>query len=136
MISIKDIIVKEEKTVWIKYIDEFEIQIRFLSRPELSKLVEKSREYIWDKKDHMKIEKMNSDVFYNKFVDTVIVDWKGLTGETLKKMISVKVDDPNIEIPFSKENAIELLKNAYDFDVFIQNQALDIEKFEEEVKKS
>jgi hypothetical protein len=129
MVKISEMLEKDERTLWVKYLDNFEIEIRYLPRSELSRLVERSKETTWDKKDHTKVERMNSDSFYTNFINKVIVTWKGLTALTLAKMIPVKIDDPNQEIDFSFENAFTLIKNAYDFDVFLQNTCMDLDKF-------
>jgi len=129
MVKIEDLMEKDQRTVRVKYIDEFELEIRYLPRSELGRMVEKSKESYWDKKDHTRLDRMNSDSFYTNFIKKVLVSWKGLTALTLAKMIPVKLDDPNQEIDFSFENAFQLIRNAYDFDVFLQNTCMDLDKF-------
>jgi hypothetical protein len=130
--NIKDILVKTEKSSWVKYIDDFEINVRYLQRSELQKLMERSKSITWDKKDHTKVEKLDTDLFYKLFIDRAIINWRGLTAETLKKMLPIETDDLTIDIPFNVENALELLRGAYDFDTFIQHTVLDIESFNKE----
>jgi len=130
--NIKDILIKEEKTTWIKYIDDFEVKIRFVPRGEMTRMFERSKSITWDKRDHTKVEKVDSDIFYKNFVDKVIMDWKGLKASTLKKMLPIQVTDENQEIPFTPENAYELIRGAYDFDLFINNAVVDLENFDRE----
>ena len=141
MATIKELIdpAFKEKTIWVKYLDDFEIEIRYLHRSQIQKITERAKETTWDKKTHLPVEKLDRDKLYKDFISQVIVNWRGLTGETLSKMLPVKVDDPKMIISFSEENAFEILKDAYDFETFINQMVMDIEKFqtgnkEEEIK--
>ncbi len=119
----------------MNYIDDFDLELRYLSRSDLSKIFDESKEFIWDKRDHTRREQINYDKFYTKLAGKTIVNWRGLTASTLKKLLPLdeeKISDPNIEIPYTPENAVELLRGAYDFDLFIQKVVVDIEKFNEE----
>ncbi len=130
----------EGKSIWVKYIDDFEIKIRYVGRSEMNAMLEKCKDYTWDKKNHTRIEKLDSDRFYRNF-SKVIQDWRGLTVKTLSKMMLTKSTEVEREIPFSEENAHELLTSAYDFDEFIRQACMDLETFyqektEEEIKNS
>jgi hypothetical protein len=131
-LAIKDLLAEEEKTIWIKYLDDFEIHIRYLPRKDLVKISESATEITWDKKTHTRIDKVNTDHFYSRFIEKAILDWKGLKIKTLQKIVPIKLDgvDPESEIPFTKENAMELLRNGYDLDAFLQDAILDIQKFD------
>ena len=133
MVNIKDFVKEEEaKTTWVKYLDDFEIEIRYLPRKEFQRIYQKSLQYTWDKKDHVKIEKPNEEVFNRQFVQKVIVGWKGLKASTLAKIIPLKYDDPNLDFPFTLDNACFMLDNAYDFSAFIFNAVRDLTSFESE----
>ena len=97
--------------------------------------MENAKYRIWERGTHTQIEKMDSEKFYKDFILKVIVNWKGLTAGILAKMLPVKIDDPDIEIAFSPENALEIMKEAYDFDAFIQGIVMDIESFRTEKKE-
>lgn len=137
MTSIKELMESniDERTIKIKYLDDFEIEIRYLPRSEMRKIGEKATEWYWDQKDHTRKEKMNSEKFYKDFIQKVFVGWSGLTLGTLTKMLPIKVDDLETEIPYTEGNAFELMREAYDFDIFIQNVVVDIEKFQIEKKE-
>jgi len=137
MTSIKDLVDPSftERTIWVQYLDTFEVQLKFLPRFDVNKILEKSKTFIWDKRDHTKIEKLDSEKFYTDLVSKVFAGWKGLTQGILAKMLPVKIINPDEEIVFSFENAVELMKNAYDFDIFIQNIIMDIERFQSEKKE-
>ena len=137
MASIRDLMDSDIKgrTIKVKYLDDFEIEIRYLSRSEMRKIGERATDWYWDQKDHTRKEKMNSEKFYKDFIQKVFVGWSGLTTGTLAKMLPIKIDDPEMQIPYSEENALELMREAYDFDIFIQNIVVDIEKFQEEKRE-
>jgi copper oxidase (laccase) domain-containing protein len=137
MTSIKELIDPgfKERTIWVQYLDTFEVELKFLSRFEVTKILEKSKTFIWDKKDHTKIEKLDSEKFYTDLASKVFAGWRGLTQRVLAKMLPVKIIDPDEEIIFSLENLIELMRNAYDFIEFIQNIIMDVERFQSEKKE-
>ena len=133
MASIRDLMDSNLKgrTIKVKYIDDFEIEIRYLPRSEMRRIGEKATDWFWDQKDHTRKEKMNSEKFYKDFIQKVFIGWTGLKLGTLAKMLPIKIDNPETEIPYSEENALELMREAYDFDIFIQQMVMDIEKFQE-----
>ena len=143
MPSIKDLMAPglSGRTIKIKYIDDFEIEIRYLPRSEMRKIGEKATEYYWDQKDHTRKEKTNSEKFYKDFIPKVFVGWSGLTLRTLAKFLFVEGDNPEMEIPYSEESAMILMQNGYNpkleyqFDLFIQNVVMDIEKFQSEKRE-
>jgi hypothetical protein len=122
----------EQKTIWVKYLDTFEIELRFLSRAEMTRILDKSKRWEWDKKDHSKIERLDSEKFYQDYVAKVFAGWKGLTQAVLARMLPVKVENPDAEVPFSVENAALLMRHAYDFETFVQGVVMDIERFREQ----
>jgi hypothetical protein len=133
-LKISELLAEEEKTIWIKYLDDFEINIRYLPRRELVKISEDSTEITWDKKTHTRIDKVNTDRFYSRFVEKAILGWRGLKVSTLAKIVPIKLDgqDPESEVEFTKENAIELLRSGYDLDSFLQDAILDVQRFDAE----
>lgn len=132
--AIKDLLATEEKTLWVRYTDEFEINIRYLPRRELARISESSQEVTWDKKTHTRIDRVDTEKFYSKFVEKAILGWRGLTLKTLAKIVPIKLgdSDPTNEVVFTKENAIELLRSAYDLDSFLQDAILDVQRFDSE----
>ena len=133
-LKISELLAEEEKTLWVTYLDDFSVNIRYLPRRELAKISEGSTEITWDKKTHTRIDKVNTDRFYSRFVEKAILGWRGLTLKTLAKIVPIKLgdSDPASEVVFTKENAIELLRSAYDLDSFLQDAILDVQRFDGE----
>jgi hypothetical protein len=130
-IKIEDMLSKEDKTVWVTYPEtDFEVQLRYIRRPDLTKIFDKSQKTVWDKKTHLQEKQTDSDAFYRLFIQKAFVTWKGLTIKILAKMVDISVTgDPEQEIPFSPDNAFTLMRHAYDFDVFIQRTVMDLGQF-------
>jgi len=135
MSSISELMIKNEevKTVWVTFVDDFKIELRYLPRFELQKLAKKSTVAGWER--HQKIDKLDDDIYLRSFIERTIVSWKGLTQTTLAKIIPIKVTNPETELDFSIDNAFQLLKNAYDLDTFITNSVMDLSKFQDESEK-
>ena len=133
--NILDLMVKTEevKTIWVNFIDNFEVELKYLPRSELQKIAKRSTVSGWER--HQKVDKLDDDNYLRNFVEKTMVSWRGLTQKTLAKIIPVKVTNPDEELIFSVENAFQLLKNAYDLDTFVTNAVMDLSRFTEEAEK-
>lgn len=117
---------------WFEYpgLDGFEVEICYLSREELLDMRNKCT--LTKFKRGEKVEELDSDLFQNKYIESVITNWKGLTLESLQKLIPIKVpegEDPDTEVEFSKDNARILMKNSRVFDNWISDQLEEVQNF-------
>lgn len=133
--NLTDLMAKPEdvKTVWVTFMDNFQLELRYLPRFELQKIAKRSTVLGWER--HQKVEKLDDDNYLRNFVERTIVSWKGLTQKTLAKILPLKIVDPDAELEFTVENAFQLLKNAYDLDTFVTNAVMDLSRFTEEGEK-
>lgn len=116
-------------TVWAKYKEGFEVEIRYLSRDQLRKIMDQCKKTDWDPKTHQIKESLDSDKFYRQQAEHVVVDWRGLTPPVLKNIVDME-PYPETEVPYSVEDCAELLSKAYDFDLWVQQISSDLEYFE------
>ena len=125
----------EELTVWQEFRHGFKVKIRYLSRKRLQHIFKLSTRKGWDR-DHRPIEELDNQKLI-KYLAEVIEDWEGLTPEVLATLLPIDVaaakkalkEKGLQEIPCTEENKITLLEEAYHFDEFIREVALDAQLF-------
>jgi hypothetical protein len=87
--------------------------------------------YKFNKRTRQREEEVDNDKFVEAYCERVIKGWKGLKVKHLPKLLPVdisamKLDD---DVPYSQEEALELLKNSSIFDQFITDTVNDLEAF-------
>lgn len=122
------------KTTWISYIDNFEVQIKYLPRMELRSMLEAATDRRFDRRTNSNLETLNPRKF-DKELSKLIVNWKGLTLDTLGKLLPLKDDldaTTSVEIDCDEEAKLLLLEHAYGFDKFVQDACTEVANFESE----
>ena len=121
------------KTVEFDYpgVEGLKFSLAYLSKKELQRM----------RKDHLKMvknkrlgtfqEELDEEGFMKEYVPAIIKGWEGLTATTVQEFIIVHdQEDPNIAIPYTEDNAYQLLTNSQDLDTWISEQISDIENFQ------
>lgn len=128
--SIKTLIVPN-KTVETEFpgLMGFKLKLCFLSRETLTNIRKKSTKTVF--KNRQMTEDFDEDLFLQLYVQSTIKGWSGLTLEHLSKLLPVEVKDQDlsIEVDFSDENALSLMKNSTNFDSFITEQVTELGNF-------
>ena len=139
MSKIKNKIVKESST-WVEFpdIDGFEISLQYLTRDDLMKIRNASLTYKFNKRTRQREEEIDNEKFLESYAQKAIRDWKGLKMKHLPILLPVDIsgDDPDEEVEYSEEDAIELLKNSTIFAQFITDTMNDFEQFSKKKKET
>jgi|TARA_A100001015_G_C15018076_1_gene726513 hypothetical protein len=139
MSKIKNKIVKESST-WVEFpdIDGFEISLQYLTRDDLMKIRNASLTYKFNKRTRQREEEIDNEKFLESYAQKAIKDWKGLQMKHLPILLPVDIsgDDPNEDVEYSEEDAIELLKNSTIFDQFVTDTMNDFEQFSKKKKET
>jgi hypothetical protein len=132
MSKIKNLIAKET-TAWVAFpdIDGFEVNIRYLTREDLMKVRNASLTFKFNKRTRQREEEIDNDKFLEHYAEKSIVGWKGLKAKHLPVLVPVDISDmdPNEDVDYTEDDAIELLKNSSIFDQFITDCMNDFEQF-------
>ena len=132
MSKIGSLLVKDTST-WVEFpdIDGFEVNVRFIAREELLKIRSSSLTYRFNKRTRQREEELDSEKFLENYAKKAIADWKGLKIKHLPLLLPVDISSMNQEesIPYSEEEALQLLKNSPVFDQFITDTMNDFEQF-------
>ncbi len=129
-VSLKTLLVATKETeVQYPGKPDFLIKVAFLSRETLQKLRKKCTKTTF--KNHQPVESIDDDLFLKLYVQATIKGWTGLTVNYLKDLSPINLEgiDPNAELPYSEEEALDLMKSSAEFDRFITEQVSDLGNF-------
>jgi hypothetical protein len=110
----------------------FKVRLAYLTRDELVKLRKKATHNKVNRSTRQVEEEVDSDLFQSLYVAAVVKGWTGLKFSHLPKLLPVDLDpkqDLEMEVPYSEEDAEELMKNAPEFDAFVSSIVGDVENF-------
>ena len=133
----------KETTSWVDYpeIDGFKVELVYLNREDLMKIRNRALTYKFNKRTRQREEEIDNDKFLEGYAEKAIRNWSGLKAKHLPDLLPADISDmdPEEDIEYDEEDAIELLKNSTVFDQFITDCMNDYESFskkkvEEDVK--
>jgi hypothetical protein len=133
MSKIKSLLVSGDKTIDVDFpdVDGFVVTISYVPREDLVKIRNQALVYKFNKRTRQREEEVDNDKFVEAYAERVIKGWKGLKIKHLPKLLPADISslNPEDEIVYSQEEALELLKNSSIFDQFITDTVNDLEAF-------
>jgi len=137
MSKLKNLVAKATtSTVEFPDIDGFEIELVYLNRDDLMKIRNRSLTYKFNKRTRQREEEIDNDRFLEHYCIKAIKGWTGLKAKHLPVLFPANISsmDPEEDIEYNEEDALELLKNSPVFDQYITDCMNDFEQFS--VKKA
>ena len=132
MSKIKNLIAKET-TSWVEFpdIEGFKIELVYLNREDLQKIRNRSLTFKFNKRTRQREEEVDNDKFLEAYSEKAIKSWKGLKAKHLPILFPADIStmDPDENIEYDEEDALELLKNSTIFDQFVTDAMNDFEQF-------
>jgi len=110
----------------------FEVKLAYLSRPEIEKIRKSCTSVTFNKRTHLKEEDVDTEAFTKVLVKASVLEWKGLTLDTLSKLAPVEIPKgatETDEIEYTPEDAYELVKASPDFDRWINDTIFELDNF-------
>lgn len=109
----------------------FEVQLAYLSRPELERIRKSVTKLELNKRSRAMEETIDTDAYTKVLVKASVIGWKGFTFEHALKLLPIELDgvDPATEIDFSPEEAFLLVKNSPQFDSWLNEVIYDLDSF-------
>jgi len=133
MSLIKNMMINE-KVVEVEFpdSDNFYVSLSYLSREKLLKIRNRAMVIKFNKRSRQREEEIDNDKFLEEYSREVIKGWRGLTLRELSRILPVETagQDLEKEIPYSEEDALELLRNSTIFDQFVTDSMNDFEAWE------
>ena len=123
----------DSKTTWVEFpgLDNFEVELANLSRKELIALRKRCTQNKFNRKTRAFEEVLDDDKFVKEFTDATVKKWKGLKLKYLEDLVLVELgsNDPNSLLPYTDENAQQLVENSNEFDNWLNEVVFDLENF-------
>lgn len=123
----------DSKTTWVEFpgLDGFEVELANLSRKELIALRKRCTTNKFNRKTRAFEEQLDDDKFVTEFTDATVKSWKGLKLKYLEDLVLVELgsNEPNSLLPYTDENAQQLVENSNEFDNWLNEVVFDLEHF-------
>ena len=123
----------DSKTTWVEFpgLDGFEVELANLSRKELIALRKRCTQNKFNRKTRAFEEVLDDDKFVREFTDATVKKWKGLKLKYLEDLVLVELgnNEPNSLLPYTDENAQQLVENSNEFDNWLNEVVFDLENF-------
>ena len=127
------------KTTWVEFpgLDDFEVELANLSRKELLALRKRCTENKFNRKTRGFEESLNDEKFVKEFTESTVKNWKGLKLTYLEDLLLVDLSgqDSQSELPYTGENAKQLVDNSSEFDNWLDEVVFDLDNFRSEESK-
>ena len=123
----------DSKTTWVEFpgLDGFEVELANLSRKELIALRKRCTTNKFNRKTRAFEEQLDDDKFVTEFTDATVKSWKGLKLKYLEDLVLVELgsNDGNTLLPYTEENAQQLVENSNEFDNWLNEVVFDLDHF-------
>lgn len=129
-LSLKNLLVaSKETTIEMPGMPGFNIKLAFLSRETLQKLRKKATKTTY--KNRQPVDQVDDDLFLQIYVNSVVLGWTGLKLKYLADLAPINVEgaDPEAELEYSPEEALDLMKASTDFDNFVSEKVSELGNF-------
>jgi len=129
-LSLKSLLVPS-KLVEVEYpgFEGFKVNLSFLSRETLVSIRKKSTKTAF--KNRQPVEELDDKLFLKLYVAAAIKGWTGLKYAYLNELAPSDINPADAEklVPYSEENALELMQASSNFDAFVTETVSDLSAF-------
>ena len=130
--ELKNLLV-DTKTTWVEFpgLSGFEVELANLSRKELVALRKRCTSNKFNRKTRAFEESLDDEKFVKEFTESTVKGWKGLKLSYLEDLVLVDLagQDTTVQLPFSMDNAQQLVENSSEFDNWLNEVVFDLENF-------
>lgn len=133
-------LISKDKKIEINYpnpeMKGFKVSLRYMSKEMQEDIRKKATVLGFDSRTNSPVEQLDDDLFYKLYVQNALVGWTGLKLAYLKEMAPVEFPagiDLEMELDFSEENGLMLVKNSTNFDVWLTKTINDVSVFNKTV---
>ena len=119
-------------TKWVSFRGVFDIEIKYVSRLQFQKAMDRCKKIVWTQK-HERAEELN-DEKVKDFLKDCIVSWEGLTVEKFAKElfpITFSNKEANQPIPCDEDAKEAILEHVYGIVNFLITEILSLANVEE-----
>ena len=123
----------DSKTTWVEFpgLDDFEVELANLSRKELVALRKRCTTNKFNRKTRAFEESLDDDKFLVEFTNATVKGWRNLKLGYLEDLVLVELgsNNPDTLLPYTEENAQQLVENSNEFDNWLNEVVFDLDHF-------
>lgn len=131
-LSIKSLL-SSNKSVEVEFpgFEGFKLNLCYLSRETLINIRKKSSKTSFNPRTRQASEEFDDKMFLKLYTQAAIKGWSGLKYKYLNELAPVDVseEDYDKEMPYSEENALDMMQASPSFDSFITETVSDLSAF-------
>lgn len=107
------------------------VKLAYVPRETIKKFLDKSTVMNFDRKTRKEEETVDNDLFLKMYVPTLLKGWTGFKYEYLNELLPVDLSGVEMteSLPYTEDNALELMKNSVEFDDWVSSIVKDIKNF-------
>ena len=109
-------------------IDGLTFTIAHLSRRTINDIRKKHTKPVRNKLTNSFIDELDEDGFMREYSASVLCGWEGLNTENIQEFIVIE-DCELMDVPYSEENAYQLMINSQELEQWVADHLTDIENF-------
>lgn len=123
-------LITNDTTIEVEHpnLEGFVVTLGYMSKDKSKKIYDRATTTKFSKISHKIEEDIDSDLFLKLYTKELIKGWSGLKLAYLLELLPVDLggEDPEDLLPYSEENAIDLMKNSTDFDNWLSSIVADV----------
>ena len=123
----------DSKTTWVEFpgLYDFEVELANLSRKELIALRKRCTQNKFNRKTRAFEEVLDDDKFVKEFTNATVKGLRGLKLKFLEDLVLVELgsNEPESMLPYTDENAQQLVENSNEFDNWLNEVVFDLEHY-------
>ena len=126
------------KTVEFDYpgVDGLKFNLSFINKGKLNSIRKSHLKMIKNKHTGSFSEELDEDSFMKEYSFSIVAGWSGLTVGNIQEFLVMPDDmDQDTVVPYTEDNAYQLLTNSKDLDTWVSEMISDIENFRNQESK-
>lgn len=108
--------------------EDLTFTIAHLSRKKIVDMRKKHTKLVKNKITGSFMDELDEDAFMKEYSAAVLCDWKGLNTDNIQEFIVIEDCDVQ-DVPYTAENAYQLMINSQELEQWVAEKLTDIENF-------
>lgn len=108
---------------------EFKVELTYLSREEMQKLLKKCTKTKFDNKNRQPVESLQEDMFAEEYAKRTIKGWEGFKYKYAKEFLLLEDGDDEEIVDYNEANVVTMLKDSMSFEKWVTDMTGNLENF-------
>jgi len=131
--KIADLITEDKQATFVYNDTDFKVRLRLLDTKRVNKISKVATTKQYNREVKAYLDEIDPEKYNNAVAAEAIVDWEGLTLDTLATIVPIAEEDmenaAETELVFSVENAQELVNHSPEFGAWLVERVVSLDSF-------